>query len=87
MRIVHYLNQFFGGIGGEEVAGTPLEEKLGAVGPGCLFEQVMGGSTEVVFTLICGDNYAVENQEELVSGRGGKGGERPGRSFYGRSLF
>ena len=39
MRIVHYLNQFFGGIGGEEVAGTPLEEKLGAVGPGCLLEQ------------------------------------------------
>ena len=25
MRVVHYLNQFFGGLGGEEKAGAPLE--------------------------------------------------------------
>ena len=25
MRVVHYLNQFFGGLGGEEQAGAPLE--------------------------------------------------------------
>ena len=25
VRVVHYLNQFFGGIGGEERAQTPLE--------------------------------------------------------------
>ena len=67
MRIVHYLNQFFGGVGGEEAAGAPLEEKAGAVGPGRLLEQVMGGGAEVVSTLICGDNHAVENQEELVA--------------------
>ena len=34
MRVVHYLNQFFGGIGGEEKAGVPLEARPGAVGPG-----------------------------------------------------
>jgi len=34
MRIVHYLNQFFGGLGGEEKAGTGLESRDGAVGPG-----------------------------------------------------
>ncbi len=39
MRIVHYLNQFFGGLGGEEQAGAALEIRDGAVGPGKLLEQ------------------------------------------------
>ena len=34
MRVVHYLNQFFGGLGGEEKAGAPLEWRDGAIGPG-----------------------------------------------------
>jgi len=38
MRVVHYLNQFFGGIGAEEHAGTPFEVREGAVGPGKLLE-------------------------------------------------
>jgi len=67
MRIVHYVNQFFGGLGGEEQAGTPLEAGKGAVGPGKLLEQVLGGDAKVVTTLICGDNYAVENQEAMLA--------------------
>lgn len=43
MRVVHYVNQFFGGIGGEEAAGSPLEERGHAVGPGLLLEQILGG--------------------------------------------
>ena len=66
MRIVHYLNQFFGGVGGEEKAGMPLEAREGAVGPGKLLEQVFGNDTTIVLTLICGDNYAVENEEEML---------------------
>jgi glycine reductase len=66
MRIVHYLNQFFGGIGGEEHAGTALEIRAGAVGPGRLLEQILGSDCEVVTTLICGDNYAVENQDAVT---------------------
>ena len=34
MRIAHYLNQFFGGLGGEEQAGAALETRAQAVGPG-----------------------------------------------------
>ena len=34
VRVVHYLNQFFGGIGGEEKADVPVEVRLGD-GPGC----------------------------------------------------
>lgn len=67
MRVVHYLNQFFGGVGGEEQAGSPLREVEGAVGPGRLLEQALGGGASVVKTLICGDNHAVEHQEELTA--------------------
>ena len=67
MRIVHYLNQFFGGLGGEEKAGTALEARDGAVGPGKLLEQLLGGDARVVMTLVCGDNYAVENQEAMLA--------------------
>lgn len=67
MRIVHYLNQFFGGLGGEDKAGAPLEAREGAVGPGLLLEQLLGSDAKVVMTLICGDNYAVEKQEAMIS--------------------
>jgi glycine reductase len=67
MRVVHYLNQFFGGIGGEEQAGTALEFRDGAVGPGKLLEQLLGPDARVVTTLICGDNYAVENQDMVIA--------------------
>ena len=67
MRIVHYLNQFFGGIGGEEQAGSPLRAMENAVGPGRLLEQTLGDGAAVVTTLVCGDNHAVEHQEELVA--------------------
>jgi glycine reductase complex component B subunit gamma len=67
MRVVHYLNQFFGGLGGEEKAGAPLESRDVAVGPGKLFEQLLSGEAQVVLTLICGDNYAVENHEAFIA--------------------
>ena len=67
MRVVHYLNQFFGGVGAEEKAGTALEVREGAAGPGRLLEQLLGGQARIVMTLICGDNYAVEHQDELTA--------------------
>ncbi|HLN87894.1 MAG TPA: glycine/betaine/sarcosine/D-proline family reductase selenoprotein B [Candidatus Limnocylindrales bacterium] len=67
MRVVHYLNQFFGGLGGEEQAGIPLQLYNGPIGPGMLLEQVFGGDVQGLKTLVCGDNYAVENLQALVS--------------------
>ena len=67
MRVVHYLNQFFGGVGGEEKAGMRLEEREGAAGPGRLLEQLLGGNAKIVKTLVCGDNYAVEHQDEVIA--------------------
>ena len=66
MRVVHYLNQFFGGIGGEDKADTPLEVRPGAVGPGRALEQVLPEGAEIVGTIICGDNFAAEHTEEIT---------------------
>lgn len=57
VRIVHYLNQFFGGIGGEKEADLELQVREGPVGPGRALWQMLGDEGEVVATLICGDNY------------------------------
>lgn len=67
MRVVYYLNQFFGGIGAEEHAGVGLEFRDGPVGPGKLFEQLLGDEASVILTIVCGDNYAVEHQEEITA--------------------
>ena len=63
-RVVHYINQFFGQIGGEEKADTPPFDKEGPVGPGMAFKAAMGEEVEVVGTVICGDSYYNEHQEE-----------------------
>ena len=60
LRIVHYVNQFFGGIGGEEHANTPFQVKEGPVGPGRALQAQLGERATVVATFICGDNYFVE---------------------------
>jgi betaine reductase len=52
MRVVHYLNQFFGGIGAEEHAGAPLQVSDGPVGPGRLLEPLLGEGTRIVMTLV-----------------------------------
>src|SRR5689334_19094959 len=67
MRVAHYLNQFFGGIGAEEHAGESLEIRDGAVGPGKLLESALGDNARVALTFVCGDNYAVEHQDELTA--------------------
>lgn len=64
-RIVHYINQFFGGIGGEEAADHKPEVREGVVGPGMAINNALKGEGEIVATIICGDNYCVANQEEI----------------------
>jgi len=61
-RIVHYINQFYAGLGGEEMAGTPPEKREGHVGPGLAFANALGGVAEITGTVVCGDNYFAENE-------------------------
>lgn len=71
LKVVHYVNQFFGGIGGEDKANVPVEVREGPVGPGRVLEQLLGDQGSVVSTIICGDNYVNESREaaiDVVSG-------------------
>lgn len=64
IKVVHYINQFFGGIGGEEKADFEPIVKEEVVGPGLAFKQNFKDEAEIVATVICGDTYFNENLEE-----------------------
>src|SRR5262245_11708198 len=66
LRIVHYVNQFFGGIGGEEQAGVGVTLKAGAVGPGRALEAALGDGARVEATIVCGDNFASERPDDAA---------------------
>jgi len=66
LRVAHYINQFFGGIGGEEKAYIGPQLKDSFVGPGKLIQDVLKERGEVVATVICGDNYFAERTQESV---------------------
>ena len=66
-RVVHYLNQFFAGIGGEEKADMPVEViKEGPVGPGVPLQKALGDAGTVVGTVVCGDNHFTEHQQDAL---------------------
>lgn len=64
VKVVHYINQFFAQIGGEEMADFEPEIREGVVGPGLALQQGLGDEYEVVATVICGDNYFGSHLEE-----------------------
>ncbi len=62
-KVVHYINQFFAGVGGEDQADfepTLLEE----LSPQSKLLNSKLEGAEVVATIVCGDNYFGENTEE-----------------------
>ncbi len=65
-KVLYYLNQFFGQIGGEDKADYPMQLVEGKVGPAAGFAQELGDAGEVVATVICGDNYFNENKEQAL---------------------
>ncbi|MDD5169018.1 MAG: glycine/betaine/sarcosine/D-proline family reductase selenoprotein B, partial [Syntrophales bacterium] len=66
IRVVHYLNQFFGQIGGEDKAGVGFSVVNGPVGPGVLLQKLLGDKGIVAATVICGDNYFTRDTEKAV---------------------
>lgn len=65
LKIVHYINQFYAGIGGEEKANIKPEIREGFVGPGMGLNGLLSkDGAEIVATIICGDSYFAENIEE-----------------------
>ncbi len=77
MRLVHYINQFYAGLGGEEAASLGPRTLEGPVGPGRLLAQLLGDEHEIVATVVCGDDYAASEpgacQELLDMARGTAG--------------
>lgn len=68
-RIVHYVNQFFGGVGGEEKADCEPFTIQGPQGPGRLLEKMFreaNAEVEIVATVVCGDTYFAGNQESVL---------------------
>lgn len=61
MKVVHYLNQFFAGIGGEDQATVPPERRDGPIGPGRRLAALLGGDHEIVATVFCGDDLAASD--------------------------
>jgi glycine reductase len=66
LRIVHYINQFFAGIGGEEKGSSPLEFCEGPKGPGIGIAQALGEEAEIVRTIWCGDNLINMEQDRIL---------------------
>jgi glycine reductase len=73
VRVVHYVNQFFAGLGGEEAAGRALEVRREPVGATRGLIAALGEDASVVATLVAGDNYMNDERE-------------PARAALGRAL-
>src|SRR5919109_2032101 len=67
MRILHYLNQFFAGIGGEEKASHETLFIPRAVGVGAVIENNLKSHGVDYATLACGDNHFHEEEEKAFS--------------------
>jgi glycine reductase len=65
-RVVHYLNQFFIGAGGEDAASSPPASQPGPVGPGRRLAQLLGDDHEIVATVSCGDDDAAGRPEAIA---------------------
>ena len=65
--IVHYINQFFAGKGGEDMADYKPEVIDGTAGPGTGIQGALGDAGKIVKTIICGDNFFNEHEEEAVA--------------------
>jgi glycine reductase complex component B subunit gamma len=67
LRVVHYLNQFFAGIGGEDVANLPPRMQDGPVGAGRALQQILREDGTVIASVICGDNYLNDERDKALA--------------------
>ena len=63
-KVVHYINQFFANIGGEEMAHVAPELREGCVGPGMALNTAWKGEAEITATIVCGDSYFAEHEAD-----------------------
>lgn len=68
IRVIHYLNQFFAGIGGEDKADNSLGIFNEPKGPGILLEKALNNQGKIIATLYAGDNFANEHEDVFLEG-------------------
>ena len=66
MRVMHYMNQFFAGKGGEDKADVPVGSVEGVLGPGKRLQELLGSSAEIVVSAYCGDDYFPTHHDEVL---------------------
>ncbi len=65
-KVVMYVNQFYGGKGGEEMADYQPTISEGPVGPGLALQSLLENG-EITHTVICGDSYIASNTEQALA--------------------
>ena len=66
VKVLHYLNQFFAGIGGEDKAGQEVLFMNRPLGAGVFIRDVLKGHGVEYATLVCGDNYFHEEEDRAL---------------------
>jgi glycine reductase len=66
VKVLHYLNQFFAGIGGEDQAGHEAIFLPRAVGVGAVIEKSLQEHGVEYAMIVCGDNYFHEAEEKAL---------------------
>jgi betaine reductase len=66
-KVVYYVNQFFGQVGGEEKASMEPEVHEQKIGPALGFGDLIKDNGDIVATIICGDNYFNEHKKEALN--------------------
>ena len=70
IKVLHYLNQFFAGIGGEEKAGQEVLFLSQPVGVGNVLENALKAHGVEYATIACGDNYFHEAEKNALRAMG-----------------
>ena len=66
-RVVHFLNQFFAGVGGEAEANRPVDCRAGPLGPGRRLGELLGADAAIAATIWAGDNYFADHAADARS--------------------
>lgn len=66
-KIVMYINQFFGGAGGEEQADYEPRIFEGPMGPGMAVQTELADEAEITRTIVCGDNFMTNHRDEAIA--------------------
>jgi glycine reductase complex component B subunit gamma len=66
IKIAHFINQFFAGIGGEDQADLAVSTSDGSIGASRALAQKLGDQARIVRTVYVGDNYFHEHKDEAL---------------------